>query len=67
MPPLKEVTSGSGSSEEEEEGDGSESKEDWQSAGEEGGNPGGVGVDSEGFGDDTWELFSFSGVRRDSV
>jgi hypothetical protein len=66
MPPLEEVSSESRDSEEE-ESDGSKSKEDWQSAGEEGGNSGGVGVDSEGSGGETWELFSVSGVRRDSV
>jgi hypothetical protein len=66
MPPLKEVTSGSGSSEEE-EGNGSEGEEDWQSTGEEGGDLEGVRANSEGFGDETWELFSLSGVRRDSV
>jgi hypothetical protein len=66
MPPLKEITLGSGSSEEE-EGDGSETEEDWQSAGEEGGNLERAPVDSEGFGDETWELFSLSGVRHNSV
>jgi hypothetical protein len=44
-------------SSEEEEGDGLEGEEDWQSAGEEGGNSGGVRANSEGFGDETWELF----------
>jgi hypothetical protein len=66
MPPLEEVTSGLGSSEEE-ESDGSEGKENWQSAGEEGGNSGGATFDSEGFRDETWELFSLSGIRRNSV
>jgi hypothetical protein len=56
MPPLKEISPGSGSSKEE-ESDRSKS----------GGNSGGVGVDSEGSGGETWELFSVSGVRRDSV
>jgi hypothetical protein len=65
MPPLEEVSPESGSSEE--EGDRSKSKEDWQSAGEEGGDSGGVGADSEGSGGETWELFSVSGVRHDSV
>jgi hypothetical protein len=63
---LKEVSPESGSSEEE-ESNGSKSKEDWQSAGEEGGDSGGVGIDSEGSGGDTWELFSVSGVRHDSI
>jgi hypothetical protein len=66
MPPLEEVSSESMGSEQE-EGNGSEGKEDWQSAGEEGGNSGGIGVDSEGSGGETWELFSVSGVRRNSV
>jgi hypothetical protein len=65
MPPLEEVTSGSGSSEE--ESDRSEGEEDWQSTGEEGGNLGRATVNSEGFGDETWELFSLSGVRHNSV
>jgi hypothetical protein len=55
MPPIEEVTSGLGSSEEE-EGDKSE-----------GGNLEGVRANSEEFGDETWELFSLSGVRCDSV
>jgi hypothetical protein len=66
MPPLEEVSSESGSSEEE-KGDGSKSEEDWQSAGEEDSDLGVFGVDSEGSGGDTWELFSVSGVRRNSV
>jgi hypothetical protein len=66
MPPLEEVSSESRDSEEE-KGDRSEGEEDWQSAGEEGGDPRGVGVDSEGSGGEAWELFSISGVRRDSV
>jgi hypothetical protein len=66
MPPLEEVSSESRDSEEE-KGDRSEGEEDWQSAGEEGGDPRGVGVDSEGSGGETWELFSVSGVRRDSI
>jgi hypothetical protein len=65
MPPLEEVSSESRDSEE--EGDRPESEEDWQSAGEEGGNSGGVRANSEGAGDETWELFGFSGVRRDSI
>jgi hypothetical protein len=65
MPPLEEVSSESRNSEE--EGDGSEGKEDWQSAGEEGGNMGGVRTNPEGSGDEAWELFSLSGVRRDSI
>jgi hypothetical protein len=66
MPPLEAVSPESRSSEEE-ESDGSKSEEDWQSPGEESGNSGGVGVDSEGSGGEAWELFSLSGVRRDSV
>jgi hypothetical protein len=66
MPPLEEVSSESRDSEEE-EGDGSESEEDWQSTGEEDGNSRGVRVNSEGSRGETWELFSLSGVRRDSV
>jgi hypothetical protein len=65
MPPLEEVSSESGDSKE--EGDRSESEEDWQSTGEEGGDSRGVRANSEGSGGETWELFSFSGVRRDSV
>jgi hypothetical protein len=52
MPPLEEVSPESGSSEEE-ESNGSKSEEDWQGAGEEGGNSGGIGIDSEGSGGDT--------------
>jgi hypothetical protein len=66
MPPLEEVSSESGNSEKE-EGNGSEGEEDWQSAGKEGGDLRGVRANSEGSGDETWELFGFSGVRRDSV
>jgi hypothetical protein len=66
MPPLEEVSSESRDSEKE-KGDGSESEENWESAGEEGSNPGGVGVDSEGSGGETWELFGVSGVRCNSV
>jgi hypothetical protein len=66
MPPLEEVSPESGDSEEE-EGDGSEGEEDWKSAGEEGSDLGGVGVDSEGSGVESWELFGFSGVRRDRI
>jgi hypothetical protein len=66
MPPLEEASSESRDSEEE-EGDGSEGKEDWQSTGEEGGNMGGVRANPKGSGDEAWELFSLSGVRRDSV
>jgi hypothetical protein len=66
MPSLEEVSSKSRNSEEE-ESDRSEGEEDWQSAGEEGSDLGGVRVDSEGSGGETWELFSVSGVRRDSV
>jgi hypothetical protein len=66
MHPLEEVTSGSRSSEKE-EGDRSEGEEDWQSAGEERGDSGGVRTNSEGSGDETWELFSVSGVRHDSI
>jgi hypothetical protein len=54
MPPLEEVTSGSGSSEE--EGDGSEGKEDWQSAGEERGDLGRAAVNTEASGDKTWNF-----------
>jgi hypothetical protein len=66
LPPLEEVSPESGCSEEE-KSDGSKSEEDWQSAGEEGSDLGGFGVNSEGSGGDTWELFGVSGVRRDSV
>jgi hypothetical protein len=65
MAPLEEVTSGLGNSEK--EGDRSEDEEDWRSTGEERGNSGGVRTNSEGSGDETWELFSLSGIRRDSV
>jgi hypothetical protein len=65
MPPLEEVSSESGDSKE--EGDRPESEEDWQSTGEEGGDLRGVRANSEGSGGETWELFGFSGVRRDSV
>jgi hypothetical protein len=65
MPPLEEVSSESRDSEE--EGDRSESEEDWQSTGEEGGDTGGVGTNPEGSRNEAWELFSLSGVRHDSV
>jgi hypothetical protein len=66
MPPLEDVTSKSGGSEEE-ESDGSESKEDWKSAGEEGSDTRRVAIDSEGSGDEAWELSGFSGVRHNSI
>jgi hypothetical protein len=62
MPPLEDVTSGSGGSEEE-ESNGSQGEEDWKSTGEEGGNMGRVTTDSEGSGDEAWELSGFSGVH----
>jgi hypothetical protein len=65
LTPLEDVTSGSGSSEE--ESNRSESKEDWKSAGEEGSDTRGVATNSEGSGDEAWELSGFSGVRCDSV
>jgi hypothetical protein len=64
MPPLEEV---SGDSEEEQKGDRSEGKVDWETTKEEGVNFGESSVDSEGSGGETWELFSLSGVRQDSV
>jgi hypothetical protein len=66
MPPLEEVSSESRGSEEE-ESSGSTGEEDWQSAGEEGGDTRRVRANSEGFGDEAWELFSLSGVKSDSV